>query len=304
MRFGVLGTGYWAEWCHGTALAAHPDVELVGFWGRDPAKAAAVADRVGGRAFVTVDALLDGVDAVAVALPPAVQAPLAVRAAQAGKHLMLDKPVALDLGAADEVVAAVDAAQVASVTFVTLRFVPEVRAWLGDLAALAERHGPWEGAAVRCLGSIDKAGSPYRESRWRYDKGGLWDLGPHALSLVDALLPPVVGVSATRGVRDGVNVALEHEGGAGSVATLTLTAPESAEGASVAAWGPGGRHELTVPASDARVAYAMAVDALLTAVVEPGRPGLDARYGRGQVAVLQAAERHLGRPRSERLTTP
>jgi hypothetical protein len=54
-------------------------------------------------------------------------------------------------------------------------------------------------------------------------------LGPHALSLVEALLPPITQISATRGIRDTINVSLEHEGGAGSLLTLTVTAPEVAE---------------------------------------------------------------------------
>jgi len=300
----VLGTGHWAQWCHGTALAGHPDVQLVGFWGRDTAKAAAAASRVGGRGFATVDELFAEVDAVAIAVPPDVQGPLAVRAAQAGRHLLLEKPLASDLAAADEVVAAIARAGVASVTNVSLLFEPAVLTWLDGLAGLAGRHGPWEGAAVRCLGSIDEPDSPYRNSTWRHEKGGLWDLGPHALSLLGELLPPVTGVGAGHGVRDTVNVVLEHEGGAGSVLTLSVTADPAATGATVAVWGPGGRHELTLPPGDPQAAFRRAVDDLRGAVASGSRHRLDARYGRGLVAVLQAAEHELGLPAAGRLTAP
>src|SRR4030095_15522686 len=47
-----------------------------------------------------VDELLAEVDAVAIALPPGVQAPLAVRAAEAGKHLLPEQPIALDVAGA------------------------------------------------------------------------------------------------------------------------------------------------------------------------------------------------------------
>ncbi|WP_432577651.1 Gfo/Idh/MocA family oxidoreductase, partial [Kineococcus arenarius] len=83
-RFGVLGTGHWARTCHGAALAAHPDVELVGFAGRDPARAAAVAEQVGGRAFASPEELIEQVDAVTIALPPHVQAPLGGGAGRGG----------------------------------------------------------------------------------------------------------------------------------------------------------------------------------------------------------------------------
>src|SRR6185295_18080660 len=92
LKFGLLGTGYWAAETQAAALAAHPDAEFVGVWGRDPAKAQALADRYGVRAYGGVDALIADVDAVAVALPPDVQGELAARAAEAGRHLLLDKP--------------------------------------------------------------------------------------------------------------------------------------------------------------------------------------------------------------------
>ena len=55
----------------------------------------------------SIDALIADVDAVAIALPPDVQAPIALRAARAGRHLLLDKPVALVTGMAAEIAAAV-----------------------------------------------------------------------------------------------------------------------------------------------------------------------------------------------------
>src|SRR5215218_10405920 len=132
LRFGVLGTGYWAQEAHAAALAAHPDTELVGVWGRDPAKTEAFAARFGIRGHTDLDRLLAEVGAVAVAVPPDVQAELAVRAAAAGRHLLLDKPLALSVDAADRVAAAVAASGVASLVFFTLRFLPELAAWVAD----------------------------------------------------------------------------------------------------------------------------------------------------------------------------
>ena len=101
MRFGLLGTGFWALEVHGTALAAHGDCDPVGVWGRDPGKAAATAGKLGAQPYDDVDALLADVDAVSIALPPAIQAPLAVRAAEAGRHLLLEKPIALRVADAE-----------------------------------------------------------------------------------------------------------------------------------------------------------------------------------------------------------
>src|SRR4029453_3217999 len=67
LRFGVLGTGYWAQEAHATALAAHPDAELAAVWGRDPARTDAAAARFGVAGHTDLDRLLAEVDAVAIA---------------------------------------------------------------------------------------------------------------------------------------------------------------------------------------------------------------------------------------------
>ena len=67
MRFGVLGTGFWAKEVHAATLAAHPSAELVGVWGRDLAKAKAVGAEFDVAGYDDVDALLAQVDAVALA---------------------------------------------------------------------------------------------------------------------------------------------------------------------------------------------------------------------------------------------
>lgn len=302
-RFGVLGTGHWARTCHGAALAAHPDVDLVGFWGRDRARADAAAAEVGGRGFDDLDALLAEVDAVAVALPPDVQAPLAARAARAGKHLLLDKPLALDVAAADDVVAATRETGVASVVFVTYLFMPEITEWIGRMQDLAVEHGPWEGAVARWAGTIDVPGNPFRESAWRWDRGGLWDTGPHALSVLLSLLPPVERVTAARGVRDAVNVALEHEGGPGSSLSLTLLAPEGAGGSFLVLWGPGGRHDMPRFHDTPQQGFVRAVDALREAAATGVLHPLGVEHARATVAVLGAADAHLARAVVDR-TTP
>ncbi|MEU7486965.1 Gfo/Idh/MocA family oxidoreductase [Streptomyces sp. NPDC042319] len=307
LRFAVLGTGYWARWCHGTVLAERPDVDFIGFWGRDGAKAEHAAADVGrGRGFADLDALLDAVDAVAIALPPDVQAPLAVRAARAGKHLLLDKPLALDVPAADDVVRAVAESGVISLSFMTFLFQKEVAAWLDRMRTLAAAHGPWEGVSVSCAGSIDTPGSPYAASAWRRERGGLWDWGPHALSLILSLLPPVERVAAVRGMRDTVHMGNEHIGGPVSSLTLTVTAPEKAQESVITVWGPAGRESLRLPTGTLREACHRAVDQFQEAVAgHDGRAHpLDAAYARNIVAVLDAAERQLALPAEKRATTP
>src|SRR3954451_25364253 len=119
MRFGVLGTGFWAKEVHARALAEHPSAELVGVWGRDLAKAKAVGAEFDDPGYGDVDELLAEVDPVSFSLPPDVRAPLAVRAAEAGKNLLLEKPIALTVPDADRLVDAVQAGGGAAVVFFT-----------------------------------------------------------------------------------------------------------------------------------------------------------------------------------------
>src|SRR3954471_12939570 len=121
MRFGVVGTGFWAREIHATSLAEHPDAELVGVWGRDLTKAKALGAQFDVQGYDDLDALLAQVDAVSFSLPPDVQVPLAIRAAEAGKHLLLEKPIALTVEDADRLVAAVRAHRGGSLVFFLLR---------------------------------------------------------------------------------------------------------------------------------------------------------------------------------------
>jgi predicted dehydrogenase len=286
VRIGLFGTGYWAQHTHGAALAAHPDVDLVGVWGRDGNKAATLAQSLGTRPFADADELIAAVDAVAIALPPDIQAGLAVRAADAGRHLLLDKPLALDVAAADAVVEAVDRAGVSSVVFFTARFTESLAVFLRDATG-----GQWYGARARMCGSIFTPGSPYASSLWRQEKGGLWDVGPHALAVVLPVLGPVDDVAAMTGPRATTQVLLRHESGAVSHLTLTVDAPTAAVGFHVELDGPDGTMavpQLEVPAA---TAFGVAIDELLAAVAarQQTHP-CDVRFGREVVAVLARAE--------------
>jgi len=286
MRFGVLGTGFWARQIHAASLAEHPDAELVGVWGRDVAKAKAVGAGFDVPGYGDLDALLVEVDAVAIALPPDVQAPLAVRAAEAGKHLLLEKPIALDVALADRVVDAVRDAGVASVVFFTLRFQRATSTWLTEAArtTLAGGAGSW-------LGTL--AGSPFDSSPWRKEHGALWDIGPHALSLLVPALGPVVTVQAGAGLRDTVHLVLTHAGGAASTVTLSSTVAPLSGGTEFFVHGDAGRLVLLPSTESARDSFAVAVEELTAAAVTGGSHPCDVVFGRDVVAVLAAAQRAL-----------
>ncbi|CAM5616655.1 Gfo/Idh/MocA family oxidoreductase OS=Streptomyces tendae OX=1932 GN=GUR47_04860 PE=4 SV=1 [Streptomyces tendae] len=293
MRIGLLGTGPWADMAHAPALADHDDLDFVGVWGRRQDAAEELAERHGTRAYDDVDALLADVEAVAVALPPAVQADLAVRAARTGRHLLLDKPLATTVAQGRAVVEAVRAAGVASVVFFTARFQPETEAWITEQAA----GDDWFTARAQWLGALFGGGdSPFAASPWRREKGALWDVGPHALSV----LLPVLGdarrvAAAAPGPGDTVHLVLDHAGGTSSTLTLSLTAPPAAAGATVELRGRTGVTLLPEATEGPVPALRRAADALLAAA-GGGRPHpCDAAFGLRVTEILAEAESMLTR---------
>ncbi|WBB79439.1 Gfo/Idh/MocA family oxidoreductase [Micromonospora sp. WMMD882] len=287
LRFGLFGTGHWAAETHAAALAAHPRAELAGVWGRDPERAGALAARYGVPAHDDVDALIDAVDAIAVALPPDVQADIAVRAATAGRHLLLEKPLALSLPDADRVVAAAEGSGVASVVFFTQRFHPAVAGFLTSAAAA----GGWRHARVTMFASIFQPGHRYGESAWRRERGALWDVGPHALSVVLPVLGRVTRVSATDGPRGLAHLLLTHDAGATSALSLTLDAPPAMTIQETVFFGDDGAQALPRVERAPLVAFGAALDQLLAEVDAGARDHrCDVRFGREVVAVLAAAE--------------
>jgi predicted dehydrogenase len=290
MRFGVLGTGFWARMIHAASLAEHENAELVGVWGRDLAKAKALGAEFEVPGYADLDELLAEVDAVSFSLPPAVQVPWAIRAAEAGKHLLLEKPIALAVEDADRLVDAVRANGVASVVFFTFRFQQATATWLEQAARtkLAGGHGSW-------LGSLYEPDSPFKDSAWRKEQGALWDIGPHALSLFIPALGPVTAVTAAGGLGDTVHLVLHHESGAASTVNLSHTVAPMSSGVEFFVHGDAGRITLLPePGPAARQAHAVAVDELTAAAVTGGAHPCDVTFGRDVVAVLAAAQRALG----------
>ncbi|MBB5931060.1 Gfo/Idh/MocA family protein [Streptomyces echinatus] len=290
MRIGLLGTGPWARAAYAPALAGHTGLEFAGVWGRRPEAATSLAEQYDVVAYADVDALLADVDAVAVALPPSVQAETAVRAAAAGRHLLLDKPLAVSVAGGRAVVEAVERAGVASVVFCTARFQKEPEAWIEEQAAVAG----WFTARAQWLGAVFTSDSPFAASPWRREKGALWDVGPHALSV----LLPVLGdvrqvVAAAHGPADTVHLVLDHATGASSTLTLSLTAPPAAAGADVELRGEAGVSVLPGSSEGAVPALVRAADALVRAARTGRRHSCDAAFGLRITEILATAEARL-----------
>ncbi|NEM04954.1 Gfo/Idh/MocA family oxidoreductase [Geodermatophilus normandii] len=286
MRFAVLGTGHWARTVHAAAIAAHPTAELAGIWGRDAAKAAEVGAEFDVPGTDDLAALLEQVDAVSVAVPPDVQVPLAEQAAAAGRHLLLEKPIGLTVAEADRVAGAVRSAGVASVVFFTFRFQAATTTWLTQAARTR-----LAGGAASWLSAL--AGSPF-DSAWRRQHGALWDIGPHALSLLVPALGPVVSVQAGAGAGDTVHLVLQHATpGVTSTVTLSHTVAPLATGIEFTVHGDAGRLVLLPDTESPVASLSAAVDELGAAALTGGAHPCDVGFGREVVVVLATAERAL-----------
>ena len=97
LRIGMLGTGRIArQFALGVAPSA--DVEVVAVASRDVAKAAAFAAELNvAQSFGSYEALLaaPGIDAIYIPLPNTMHAEWAIKAAEAGKHVLCEKPLAM-----------------------------------------------------------------------------------------------------------------------------------------------------------------------------------------------------------------
>ena len=293
LRFGLVGTGYWARIAHAPALASTEGIELAGVWGRDRRAAVALAAEHGAAAFGEIEAMLAAVDGGAFAVPPDVQAPVATAAARAGKHLMLEKPIAIAEVEADELVAAVDEGQVASVVFFTLRFRDEMRAWLADVTA----RGGWAGGLTSWFGSSMLETSPFN-TPWRRDKGALWDIAPHVISLLWTALGPVTSVTADAGPADVSHLILHHQGGASSTVTVSQNGGEAAAGFEAYLWSDRGRSVAPRMAPDPVPPLSTALSELV-ANIRAGRTEhpCDARFGRDVGHVVAEAQRQIDQRR-------
>ncbi|HWA67949.1 MAG TPA: Gfo/Idh/MocA family oxidoreductase [Mycobacteriales bacterium] len=204
LRVGLIGAGPWAQIAYVPMITGGPELELCGVWARRPQAAQELAEVAGTTAVESVEELFDRCEVIACAVPPAIQAGYAIQAAAAGKHLMLDKPLADSAERAEEVAGAIADAGVTSIVMFTSRFRPDVRELLDTVT------DPTYAQLVNLNGAF--LSGPFAGSPWRQQEGALLDWGPHGVDLLMHALGPVVACEATeRGAV--VSAVLHHEGG-------------------------------------------------------------------------------------------
>ena len=173
LKIAVVGCGVWGG-NHIRTLASLGALGAV--CDRNPEKANAMVAANGGVALSFDDMLADDrIDGVVLALPPHEHAEAALAVIEAGKHLLVEKPIALSVDDARRVVDAAEASGLTAMTGHVLRYHPAFEA-LADLAAGGQ------------LGEIRYIHSHRLGlGRFHSENDALWDIAPHDLSLIMAL---------------------------------------------------------------------------------------------------------------------
>lgn len=172
IRLGILGHSRIAEMAACRPARRVEGVEVAAVAGRDGARAADFARRHGiPRSFASVGELLDadGIDAVYVCLPHHLHAGAALDAMAAGRHVLVEKPLALTAAQAAPLPARRDAAGVVAAE------------------ALMAQHHPWQGVVRELLGAPEMGPVERVESRICF---------PLAEERIARLRPPAQGGGA------------------------------------------------------------------------------------------------------------
>jgi predicted dehydrogenase len=204
VRVGLLGSG-WIMDFHARAVLEHPRAELVAAasW-REPSLAALAGRH--GIPRTTIDweqlAADPSIDAVVIGTPNALHAPQAIACLRAGKHVLVEKPMARTLTEAEAMNAAADEGGALLMVAHCWRFHADVRRLRdriesGALGEVTKTHGYGVHAG-------------WGPSGWFVDPdlaggGALLDMGVHAIDTARFLLgdPAPQRVCATIGTRYG-----------------------------------------------------------------------------------------------------
>ena len=221
VRVGIIGTGAISQVVHLPILTERTDVTVVGVCDIDRPKAEAIAERFGVGHVVTDEALIADpeVDAIIICTPTCMHERLAVEALKAGKHVLVERPLALTAEATENVVDAARDAGLSLMVGLSHRFRADAGALAGFVA------GGELGTLFAVYGSSLTRRMPFGRITWRQQVeeaggGAVMDLGVQALDLVFWLAgyPKITRVSAVMrrgeaGVEDSATVLAVSESG-------------------------------------------------------------------------------------------
>jgi predicted dehydrogenase len=287
IRIGLVGAGRRAIEVHAPALASCPDVEFAGVWARSPAPTEALAGKFGVPAHRRFDDLLEHCDALAFAVPPAVQAELGGLAAARGKALLLERPIAADIAGAEQLTLDAETSGVVTQLALAWRYAPAIRRFL---RTDVPNFGPVGGTGRVICGPPGGTPPP---STLAAERGVLLTRGTDLVDLLDAALGPVAGVRA-HGDRAGwIGLMLEHQIGHYSESSLYGGAPSGTDIAEAEVFGPAGALRIDCAEAVGPLTFERMYQEFAEAVTTGQPHELDVRRGLHLQRVIEGAETDL-----------
>lgn len=184
LRYALIGAGASIASTHVEALAQLPDTQIVGMADVNPAIGTERASAVGCPFFLDHREMLSAVapDVVVICAPHPLHMPLALDCFAAGAHVLVEKPVAVEVAEADAMISAAEAAGRLLVVNFQERFRPAVEA-ARQLIAAGELG---DLVRVLCVEPWFRTAAYYRSATWRgswSNEGGgvLMNQAPHTL---------------------------------------------------------------------------------------------------------------------------
>ncbi len=333
--FGIVGPGTIGR-VHAEAINAIPGARLVAVCGREAQRTSEFAARFGAAGYTDYEKFLahPGLQIVNICTPSGMHAAQGQRAAAAGKHVLVEKPIEITLARADELIRACDRAQVKLGVIFQSRFVPAVqrirqamdegrfgRLLLGDAYVKWYRApeyyaaGSWHGTLA-----LDGGGALVNQAIHTLDLLR-WLMGPADMvfALKGALRYPhieaedtLVGtlrfqngalgvIEATTSVAPGFKRRIEISGERGTVILdgdiiSHWSLPDEAESNDTAA------AQLTDGSADPKAisteGHRLQIEEMMRAVIEDREPFVNGREGRTSLELVEALYRSatLGQP--------
>jgi len=235
LSVGMIGAGVIAQ-SHMHAIEQNDNIRLVAVVDIDPARAEAASKRYGGRAYTKLDDLLKDpeVEAVHVCTPHNLHGEHVVAAAEAGKHVLVEKPMALTLQECDRMIKACGKAGKILMVGQVMRYYSVNRMIKKMIAEGA--IGKVGHLIRRRYGYFDttQPGSSYSSWYLNLEIGGicvLYGFGSHEYDILHWYLDsPVVRVYAQgtestelyKGQKDSYSAIMTHANGAVSVLSQSV----------------------------------------------------------------------------------
>lgn len=195
-KFGILGCGMIAG-IHAKAIGAIKNARLIGVADANVEYSRAFAQKHDVKAYESyAEMLSDDIDVVCICTPSCFHAEGAIEAMRAGKHVVLEKPMALSTESADEVIRVSDETGKLVTVICQLRFSEDVQ----RLCSLVQENA--FGRITLCNLSMKyyRSTEYYTSSPWKgrikFDGGGaLMNQGIHGIDLIEYIVGDIKGAS-------------------------------------------------------------------------------------------------------------